>query len=891
MINRNTIFSIESCNKFLKYLVAPFVVMLIMLMLFMLKGIYPFGTMNIDYSDMGQAIVPSYYHLYDALHGAKSILFDWYTGSGISMGESISIGSLFSPLNLFFYFIKRQDILYSIPIFTMIKMMAMAASMFIFLNKKFKTSIFWEVLFSVNYAFSGFVLQYYVCSQWLDIAAIFPLVILGLFNLLENNRKSLYILMLAFSLIINFYSSSMILIFLFLVSGLYIMLISSQEQRKQQIWSLGLGTICSIGLSMCIVLPAYYQIGESARFGSRKPSLLEMLNSVEYRNPYKWLMLIGVMLAIVVIVKGITITKNKKVALFVGLSILIVTIPIYFENVNLIWHGGSWVGFPIRFGYIINFVFMTAACYYINKINQNIQLGHNKNKLRLIVEIIFGFSLVIGFISIFEKIHKHIIKEFNYDNRLNLYVILSILLIVIYAFIINKKKHFLQYSFLGALMIVECFFGAYTFIKPINIDSGAEPEHKSDFIRQTENIKNEFKIGESKLDKIKNIGNTLNANYPFIMQRASLSNWTHTASGNLIQNMSDLGYSNDYTRLLDSGGTIFSDALLNIKNTLSTYELGSDLYKLKAQNDQYKLYENKFTLPLGMVTSNLITSLKEKYDNSFDYQNDLFKRLSGQENLIDYSNKFIINKKVINNKEFEYRIQISGNKALYFSSNGAPSVGLSIYVQDKIIPIPSVSQGDNTFFPAKFNNKLICGGAFSNQTINLKVVCQSDFSIDNIKIALLDLDRLKDFTSSYNEYESGANVGDRNLSLKVQGSPEKDVLFLPISYDAGWSCKINGKNAEVIRLANSFIGVKLLNGANNVELNFFPHGMAKGIIISIITIMSMLICVVINKKFKLNIPSLMLQLVEGCFIFVLGVVFTFMYIIPVAYTMFFQLLK
>lgn len=68
------------------------------------KGIWPFGQMLLDIGDMAEECVPMYTHLWDVLHGRKSLFFDWYTGLGNNMAGSVLYFGLISPFNLFFLF-------------------------------------------------------------------------------------------------------------------------------------------------------------------------------------------------------------------------------------------------------------------------------------------------------------------------------------------------------------------------------------------------------------------------------------------------------------------------------------------------------------------------------------------------------------------------------------------------------------------------------------------------------------------------------------------------------------------------------------------------------------------------------------------------------------------
>ncbi|HKM20917.1 MAG TPA: YfhO family protein, partial [Lachnospiraceae bacterium] len=90
-----------------------------------IKQIFPFGSNTIDYYDMGQQIAAFYYHVYDALHGEKSLFFDWYSALGTNMTMNTSGCSSISLFNLLLFLFPRDMILQALSVFTMIKMACM----------------------------------------------------------------------------------------------------------------------------------------------------------------------------------------------------------------------------------------------------------------------------------------------------------------------------------------------------------------------------------------------------------------------------------------------------------------------------------------------------------------------------------------------------------------------------------------------------------------------------------------------------------------------------------------------------------------------------------------------------------------------------------------------
>lgn len=107
-------------KKILGYLFPGLITLLVMLIVLVAKGIWPFGSSRIDLFDNMQQVAPLYAHLWDAMHGDASIWFDWYTGLGTNVSMSMSAFSMISPFNLFLYLCPRDYILEFISVLTVI---------------------------------------------------------------------------------------------------------------------------------------------------------------------------------------------------------------------------------------------------------------------------------------------------------------------------------------------------------------------------------------------------------------------------------------------------------------------------------------------------------------------------------------------------------------------------------------------------------------------------------------------------------------------------------------------------------------------------------------------------------------------------------------------------
>ncbi len=82
-----------------------------------------------------------------------------------------------------------------------------------------------------------------------------------------------------------------------------------------------------------------------------------------------------------------------------------------------------------------------------------------------------------------------------------------------------------------------------------------------------------------------------------------------------------------------------------------------------------------------------------------------------------------------------------------------------------------------------------------------------------------------------------------NLSLD-----KKKILCLPIAYSDGWSAKIDGKKAEVLKVNHMFLGLAVEPGNHQIEFNYWTPGLTMGIILSSAGVILFFVLLAINKR-------------------------------------------
>lgn len=889
-----------------------------------MKQMFPFGNNTIDYYDMAQQISAFYYHIYDVLHGEKALFFDWYTALGVNMAMSTSGCSNLSLFNLFFLLVPRDLLLESLSIFNLFKMMCMSFTMYLYLHKTYRAPLFFETVLSVGYSFSGFVLVLYITNQWMDIAVLFPLILLSLQKLFRDGKMNSYVLTLSLALINSYYLSFMILIFIFLMTGLRIfgeILFEKKEQRAQySIVRLGIGTITAVLISSFILIPQLLQTLVSARFenesgGGLLGKYLDILKQVNGAYTTRWWTLLGLSFAAALVFFGLLrFRKEKKNVFLVCSSILLMVLELFFESINLIWHFGSYIQYPIRNGFMIYFVLASCACFYAQKLFDTESSEKQVFSRRMMIPLMVGFAISVLLTYAGTSVYA------NYPG-LSLRTVFHITAAVmgvaflVYVCLLWFKDGRYRYAS-ACLLVFEVLF--YTFLligKPSFVTGySEEPEQEGEYIRICNQLAEQFSLEPDFLARVKNPDESLNSNYGLALRRPALSNWTHLISPQLQQGAGAWGYSYQFTRLLDAGGTAFSDALLGVTETISLVEQDPALYELidnakvtvnhlTGEQAVYGLYKNRYQIPWGMTISDSTRPDMEKAD-LVSLQNDLYQELAGvsKSDGIAYwiKNGNTVNETSVLSFETEQtdqlrieklQIKVSGEAALYFSGSGGDREDLNteIFVNGKAVRVPSIKETDNTGYPAHFNNNAICLGVFTNEELTVEICMNiAEGELFDTQISALDLEKLSQLCASYATADTKITSGKRMLELIVEAEEGKRLL-LPLAFDKGWSVSVNGERVNAESVAGLFTAIPLSKGRNEVRMSYLPAGMKQGCAVTVYTLL-LIVGAGFYKQFgknKYNNTKLSVEeAVEGRLkpIYISGwaVAILVMYLIPIA---------
>ena len=874
------------------YAIPGLITCAVIVFIYVFKGIWPFGANRIDYFDNMQQVAPLYAHLWDWMHGKASLWFDWYTGFGTNVSMSISAFSMLSPFNLLLYLFPRTLILESISILTLVKMIFMAVAMYAYINKKYNSlSYNMKVVFSLMYTFCGYTVLYGSCfTPWMDIVALFPLLMLAYENMIQTGKKLFYIIMVAIIFIINYYLGAMSLVYIFLISGAYVLLMSKKEKIKEHAWNLGIGTVAGLGLSCFVLVPVMMQLSGSQRGGSGQGIVSQYIGWIksaiisdgQMAAFQRWMMLYGMAFAAAVIIMGLKKFKEEKNTIRYMISLLLISLlPIVVEGINLMWHFGSYNGYTLRNGYIVAFTLITVAAYFAQRMFEEV----TADKKQLVKQLVIFVVAAAVYAVIYNIIPSN-------DIILAAFILFIAIFIAAFIFYNKKlKKDGIGFDFntIIAIVAIEVFIGAYSLIGPPKFYE-YEPYQYGDYVQAANEVKDSLDIEESVTDRIVNPDISLNANYPLILRRSAMSSFTAALQSDTQSYSKKFGYSKYFLWLLDSGGTVFTNSLFHVTQAVNVNELDSQMYTSVRSDGDYTLYDANYKLPFAMSVNKNITR-QDFSGNWEDLHNIFYKALTND-------TQDIVNGMSYTKKESsvirEYNVRADGKQAVYINivdvnnrntdANASWLISsMHIYVNGEAVLVPTLGDIENTAYFTDYNNNLVYLGTFENENFTIRVEYDDPWylKVSEVSFAGLDMDKMQSLVDKHADDYCETSYTSDSLTVKLNGSGVNNMALIPVVYSDNWNVKVNGKKVKAKSVCGLFTGVDIHAGENVIEMTFEPKGKKAGMLISLATLIMMIASALILKFTKLKVPALLKMCAAFIYLELYNIVIVAMFLIPV----------
>ncbi|MBQ7956320.1 MAG: YfhO family protein [Lachnospiraceae bacterium] len=831
------------------YLLAFLIPFVAMLGICIANGVYPFGKNSFMHCDMYHQYVPFLTAFWRKLHEGEGLVQAWNLGLGTEFA-AVYAYYLATPTNWLVYFCPEHLIIEYMTFMILIKIALCGPTFAYFLRTKFNSGSPMILGFSTLYALSGFVAAYNWNHMWMDVIWLAPLILIGLEKLVKERKCKLYCLALTASIFTNYYLSIMLCIFL--VFYFLVLLFTGGLKWKEKavaILNFGVHSLLAGGMTAILLIPVMYAMRATGFDDSTFPKNWEFyFNGLEVLTRHfltipkeigldHWPNIycgISVFLLVPMYLFCGKIPLRQRIAKVLLAAFMMLS---FCTNIlNFLWHGFNYPNsLPARQSYLYIFLILTMGYEVVMHVRE-------WKVLWFTLAAVLG-TAVMALCSIFVTTEGFTVAVAAASwCFFCVYVLLAIL-----CFLLPKRRMVLMW------LVIAIFVGESTF----NMAQTSVPVVQRNYyatkwenyenlleIAKEENEEEDFYRFQSFCYMTKNDG--MLAGYPGI---SVFSSTTNSSVKDLYNKMGMEGTKVSY---YSEGTTALTSAMLGVRYTFSENEEDEALYRLAGESGKMKLYENRYTLPVGYVLSHKeLTKLEEIINaggaNNIQTQNKMSASLGIAGNLFVYMGQ---GEALSPKEDGHYYAFLSGDSGdtvimsqvlgLTGEVNGANGDG-----NEK----ETVESAENTKeFDGLKKNCIIDLGALEacsswklTKEGNEKSPVKAWFyKLDESVLGQL-VEKMGKTPFKVTDYEDGFMKG--TVTVEKEGR-----MLFSIPADEGWHITVDGKEVEPERWMDAFISISLESGEHEIVMTYKVQGLLAGLGISLICLGLFVIIAAGEKK-------------------------------------------
>lgn len=807
----------EILGKKVVFFASFFIPIFIMILIFIQRGIFPFGDESFLRTDLYHQYAPFFSEFKYKLSNGGSLFYTWNLGMGINF-SALYAYYLASPLNWLIILVPQQFVIEFMTYMIVLKIGLSGLSFTYYLSKNGARKKSGVLFFGIFYALSGYIAAYSWNIMWLDCIILFPIVCLGLERLVNRGSGFLYSISLGLCILSNYYISIMICIFMVIYFAA-LLILKKRNNFKKIIVSAVQFSVFSLlagGLSALVLLPEIYALRMTASGDFNFPSNFNSYFSIfdmiarhignvqveigldHWPNIFCG---VGVFIFFVLYLRNSKVEKKEKV---VYISMIVFLLAGFSINIlNYIWHGLHYPNsLPARqsFIYIFLVLYICARAYDKLKSNTTKDLG-------------VAFTISMAFVLLAQKLVAN--EDFHFAVFYVAMVFICIYAFIIYLYI--KNRFYAGNLYLAALAIVVVESSINMTVTSVTTVS------RSDYTLDNHDVRrllgglpmNDFYRVDKVDRKTKDDGAWLNFK--------SVSLFSSTADASLSDLFKKLGNEASTNAYSITGQTPLLDMLFAVKYAIYTGESKNKNITFIDLAGKSYLYENKYVLPLGfMVDERFTDEWNINLGDPINVQNDL---------AAVYGVGDIFDQVATDNESSDvtFDVDYDGEYFAYVTNPNIDEVNFG-YVD---------ADSKKAFKNLKRHYLLELGSLEAGKQGRFVNVEGNDGSLD-----------MRVFRVNYNSLKELYNILNKNTLQLTSISDDKIVgevlvdkattLFTSIPYDEGWSVYVDGKQTEKIKLTDAFLGIELTAGKHNVEFKFLGAGVIMGRIVSGISVVILL---------------------------------------------------
>ncbi len=856
-------------------------------------GLHPFGNGSVLVLDLNGQYVYFYEALRNAVLGDTSLLYSFARQLG---GEFLGIYAYYvaSPFSYIVCLFPQSRILEALLCIFLLKAGISGFTMGFYLHKTArrlnKTNV---IICSVLYSMCSYAVVQQHNSMWIDALMWLPLLTLSIEELIKNRKYKLYIVILALTLMSNFYIGYMACIYTALYF-FYFYFANNENDRNNPVGEdkhfiksllrIGVFSAIAIGISMVIVASAYYslQFGKN-EFSNPNFSFSLRFDLIDFFSkffpgsydtvrpeglPFVYC---GVLTLFCVPLYFLSKKFSAREKVFAVALISVFVLSFSINTLDMVWHGfqkPNWLNY--RYSFMLCFFLVSLAYKGLGEIRRcsSRTIG------------MLG-ALMILFLSVAQKFTYHAVVErisgkVEFDQPLKdlemiwLSAFCVIMVAVILCVMIRTRKRqtaalmmlvFVCIEALGS-SIVNCvefgndvIYSSYSsyndFVGSLRPLTDGIVESDPAFFRYEKNVHRKY------CDNM-------------ALNIRGLTNSTSTLNKETIDFLANLGYASKSHWSKYLGGNLITDSLLGIKyiidsedSDLSNYYPLAELESVDYNNLQYGAYLNENALSLAYSVDPSISDFEFDGDTPMQNINALVSAMIGSDSALELFVPVEVEEDTINlstsrkSAYIEYRPESTGSDASLNYTFTAPVAGEfffylpSDYPREVTLKVNNKSHG--TFYASE-TNRIVSLGFFDEgeeATVSMTLTADVLYVTPAVSaIYYMDVELTKSVLAELasEQYAISDEWKDDHFTGTYTTANDNTTVLTTLPYDEGWKIYVDGTEIECTKALGALISFEIEKaGEHTLELKYAPKTFTLGLTVSILSLALFIIVCIFEK--------------------------------------------
>ena len=836
------------------------------LAIFLLFTITPFGNRTWLTIDLGQQYVDFFSYYQDTLlHHPEQFFYSFSKSIG---GEMVSLWAyyLLSPFNLLFLLIPHSAIAMGVSLLIFLKLVSCTVSFAVLLDVKFKQRNWTTLLFALSYGFMSYLSANQFNMMWLDALIGLPLIILGVDALLQKRNPLYYVFPLSLTILSNYYTGYMICLFLGLYFPYAYLMANDSFSWKSFIKQFGhfiVYSVLSVGLIMVILLPTFYSLLGSKGTATTiawslkseyNPLLMAsklFIGSFDFHEMQKGYPNIFVgslaMFSFLCYFKEKKIARSQRLyALFIAIVLLI---SFNIEMFDKLWHAGqlpNWYSY--RFSFLFSFWMVFLGYQWTLK----------KTAVGILETFVYFFLVLgasIGFI-LFPK---------DYLQGWQIALGFGLSMGILYGLILIGRGKRAHQKFLISFVVIELLLNSIITLSRLGYVMNSEFTAYQSSLQNWSTIllpaENEFYRSEKTMLRSKNDS--------LQVPTYGVSHFSSTFEKETEKFFDAIGVRQGTAYVNYSNGTLLTDALLGIKNTFiettdATYNERwerkdlEDLLTIATFNEGH-VVTNQNVLSIAYPMKPILKSMKVPTNHPITMQNQLANALSGTtspKNIftrVSYETTF---ENIIDSPVVYQRIQVDdktqyGTITLTFTPETDDPIYLEMAGTMGEEDLEMTLNGEPyAFYPVQ--SKPVLLSVAKNQKGQpqiLRITVKDDgFEFSKLNLYSLNTSLLNERLEKTKEQELKLETFSATHFAGTMDVLEDSTVLTTIPYSTGWKVWVDGQELETYKILDSLLGFTISKGTHRIEYRYTTPFLPEGSLVSLASLLLLIFILYRRKK-------------------------------------------